>query len=725
MASWKSADYRRIKRLIVHECWLFIIFVAIGFVAAAAEAVAIAPDKPHIILIMFDDLDYYDVGAYGSPDIKTQNIDQVARSGMRFERFYSSGPVCSPTRVAMLTGQHPATLGVLRAISNNSVRGIPSTVPTLPALLQRSGYHTVHLGKWHVGTNAPAYVPTSKGFDRSFRYDGRGYLNPSLVVDDQREESYRGRHLTSVLTDLAIAELRDSLDADPNRPVFLNLWHFAPHNPVQLPADFDNRETGYCLEGGSGCDRRRARFAALVTHADREIGRLLDAIDEFGIAERTLLIITSDNGGIRATHKPSILPGRPIAGYKGSMFEGAIRVPLVARWPGRIAPGTQSSAVVSSVDFVPTLLDIAGVSDEGLQLSGRSFREVLEGGMVPLSKTSLIWENKPGNEGTLDFSGATNSFAVRAGSWKLIHVPARRAGQTPRRSLYNVDSDPRERRDLLAWKPVASVDGAEALGYRLGPIALYRAGVSDPSNQYAVLVDQLEATYWRWRRDTGVIPYQLGEHVVTRGAAGILELAGKSITASFDERLNFSEGDGSLLVAVRPSIDSLDKGTIAECPGSWRLFLDNRHVVVEIEGDPAFKRVDGGAGQVRLQSQAIDADQWHHLAMTVYGFRNDTSVVRLYLNGRAVAESGPGNTIAAVQPGRDADNPHILLGNDDDERTPFAGQMTRPTLYVRSLYASEIMAHYAEWSANRIARTERRPSKSRSLLAVRRERLTR
>ena len=676
---------------------LLLLLLALALPAAAAS-------RPHIVLIVLDDLDYYDVGAYGSPDIQTPTLDALAASGMRFEHHYSSGPVCSPTRVALLTGRHPSSFGVLRAIPDESSRGIPASVPTMPQILRDQGYRTIHVGKWHVGASRPEYQPPAKGFDRSFRFEGGGYLSPRLVIDEERVETLgNGTHLSALLTDISLQELQASLDADPERPVFLNLWHFAPHEPVEVPADFDNSQTRYCLDGGGDCDAERGRFAALVTDADRQIARLLQGLQELGIADDTLVIVASDNGGTGGNHQPQTLPGRPLRGTKGSVFDGGIRVPMIARWPGQIPEGVVSQALVTSVDFLPTLAEAAGASVASLALDGESFLPLLRGGATPSRNDPLIWENKPTNDGELDFSRISNTFAVRSGPWKLIYTPARGGPSAADQwLLFNLDDDPGERQDLLARKPVASIDGFGLLSLRFPPLAIYREGEVNPEDTYRVLASNLEASYWAWRQELASIPLRSEGPgpLAASGAPAPVSLDGSPRRLDSDERLDFNDGDFSLLTAMRPQVQSLADSTLAERPGSWRLGFEDARLALELAAQPP--TAGGSAGSMpatRLYTPALEANRWYHVAFTVYGFRDAASVARLYLDGRVVAESGADGGLAAVQPGTTAAEPHLLLGNDASGASPFRGQVAPPRAYARSLYASEVMADYAAWVA--------------------------
>ncbi len=659
--------------------------------ASETAAAAASPQRPHIVFVLLDDLDTADVGVYASSDIRTPSIDALARSGLRFDRYYAGAPVCSPTRVALLTGVHPASMGFLRAVLPTSLRGIASTIPTLAQVLQSSGYRTVHLGKWHVGSGREVYLPTRKGFERSYRFEGRGYFDQSLIVDDAAEQPIpTDVHLTTALTDLAIEELRSSIASDPARPVFINLWHFAPHEPIEPPRNFDNSETGYCLDATAGCDISRGEYAALVTHVDQELGRLMDALDALGIADNTLVIVASDNGGTPGNHARRTIPERTLSGYKGTMSEGAIRVPMVVRWPGTVAPNSNTTATVTSVDLLPTLAAIAGATlDAGTQLDGRSFLDVLQGQARVDSDDALIWENKPANNAALDFTRITNTFAVRKGPWKLLYHPAMNPLASDRRELFNVATDPGERHNLLAAKPYFSFGPYGRWDLRIPQVSIYRGGDADPAETYRVIANDLEHEYWQWRFSRGEIPY------VTASARD----ARSPATLNFDERLDFNDGDFTFLTGVDVATGAPETatGVIAERPGSWRLSLQEGRVHLHVRGAHSVGVKVDVADEAQLSSTTRLKPGAHHVAFTAYGFRDAATVLHLFIDGVAVASSGGGNTIAAAAGGTTEAPYTLVIGNDAEANEPFPGEVELPKAYTRSFYAAEVMGAYARW----------------------------
>lgn len=384
--------------------------------------------RPNIVFVLLDDLDWADVGAYGSTDVSTPTIDSLAEQGVLFTRFDSSGAVCTPARYALLSGQYPSRFGAKKRMLRGSIRGIPADVRLLPDVLRGAGYHTMHVGKWHVGHNRPEFLPTQRGFDQSVRrIEQTRYTAYDLSIDDGDPVEFNGPHLTEALTDFAIEMVR----AAP-QPFFLNLWYLAPHAPLEVPLDYDNSKTQYDL------DSPRGKLAALVTNADRQIARLLAVLPL-----NTVVIVASDNGGARQTHED--LPGRLLRGVKRDVFEGGIRVPLIVRWPGVVRRGTVNHTLTAGVDILPTLAEIAGAPPpDG---DGRSFLGALRGNHSLGRATPLFWES-PCGESRFACGGDPffNVFAVRRGSYKYVH-----AGGVD--YLFNLDLDLGESVNLADRRP--------------------------------------------------------------------------------------------------------------------------------------------------------------------------------------------------------------------------------------------------------------------------------
>jgi arylsulfatase A-like enzyme len=336
-----------------------LMIVALLLASKPVLAEAPAPDAPpNMIVILVDDLGYGDLSSYGARDLRTPHIDRLVERGMRFDNFYANCPVCSPTRASLLTGRYPdlaGVPGVIRTHLANSWGALDPRAVLLPALLKRAGYHATAIGKWHLGLAAPDR-PRARGFD-SFRgflgdmmddYNHHRRHGFNYMVDNGREIDPPG-HATDLFTDWSVEAVRERTRSE--RPYFLYLAYNAPHTPIQPPAAWlekvRTRETGI--------SEKRARLAAFIEHLDSGIGRVMQAVAESPGHDNTLVIFTSDNGGqvnVGANNGP-------LRGGKQEMFEGGIRVPFCAVWPGRIAPGTRSERVALTMDLYPTLCDLS------------------------------------------------------------------------------------------------------------------------------------------------------------------------------------------------------------------------------------------------------------------------------------------------------------------------------------------------------------------------------
>ena len=351
---------------------------------------------------------------------------------------YSSSAVCSPTRVALITGRYPGRLraGLEEPIARpNEQVGLPPTHPTLPALLRSHGYRTALVGKWHMGW-PPHFGPLRSGYDRFYGIipgaadyfthggmDGAAPAGSGLMEGDDYVR--RGGYLTELLADRACAELRDAAAAA--QPLFLSLHFTAPHWPWQGPGDadvdFELRDL-FHRDGGT-----LEKYAEMVTAMDSAVGRVLDEIRTLGLEHDTILVFTSDNGGERFSDN------WPLRGEKADLLEGGIRVPQLVRWPGRIAAGSRSAQVMASMDWLPTLAAAAGVSpDPAAPPDGEDLLPVLTGA-EPARERTIFWRFK--NRG---------QAAVRSGNWKYLR-------QRDQESLFDLAGDPRERANLKDRHP--------------------------------------------------------------------------------------------------------------------------------------------------------------------------------------------------------------------------------------------------------------------------------
>jgi arylsulfatase A-like enzyme len=427
--------------------------------------------KPNFVLILIDDLGWMDLGCYGSGFYETPHLDRLAAEGMRFTDAYAACPVCSPTRASMLTGKYPATVQVTNYIAGQA-RGrllsapylhyLPLEEKTLAAALKDGGYSTWHVGKWHLGDEP--YWPQHHGFDVNVggwkagmpRSYWSPYQNPML------KDGPEGEYLTDRLTDEAIRLIQGS----DGKPFFLNLWYYTVHIPIQgKPAHVQkyqakaaalglDRKDPFELGEHFPCEHKaeqrvvRRRFqsdpgyAAMIQSLDENVGRLLAALADTGVADNTVVVFTSDNGGL-ATAEGSPTCNAPLAEGKGWMYEGGTREPLIVKWPGVTAPDSFCDVPVTSPDFYPTLLEMAGLGPIPSQhTDGASIVPLLKAAGRP-QREAIFWHYPHYSN-----QGGRPGCSVRAGDYKLIEFFEDRHLE-----LYDLRRDVSEEHDLSEAKP--------------------------------------------------------------------------------------------------------------------------------------------------------------------------------------------------------------------------------------------------------------------------------
>ncbi|GAB3911966.1 sulfatase [Larkinella knui] len=425
-----------------------LLLAVLGYASVNAQNQKTA--RPNIILIVADDLGWKDVGFMGSTYYETPNLDRLAAQGMTFTTAYTAAANCAPSRACLFSGQQSPRHGIYTVA--NADRGdartrklipvknretLPDSVYTLAEALRDAGYRTASIGKWHLGPS-----PLSQGFTYSLAGDHRGqnkhvspYGIPSLP------DGPPGEYLTDRLT----REALNFLDRKANSPFFLYLPYYAVHTPLQAPESLVAKYERKPKSPGQD----QATYAAMIESLDTNIGLILKKLDALGLADQTIVVFTSDNGGIRATSRQD-----PLRAGKGSYYEGGVRVPLVVRWPGTVAAGTVCATPVSNLDFYPTFLDILKRPKPGQPLDGISILPLLKGETV--AERPLFWHfpiyleaYNPKLDGGRDPLFRTRpGSTVRLGDWKL-HEYFEDNGL----ELYNLQTDPGEQRNVASANP--------------------------------------------------------------------------------------------------------------------------------------------------------------------------------------------------------------------------------------------------------------------------------
>jgi arylsulfatase A-like enzyme len=444
------------------------------------SAIASAEERPpNIILILVDDLGWMDLSCQGSDFYRTPNIDRLASEGMRFTDGYAACAVCSPTRAAVQTGRHPHRLGVTDWIRSRFQRGnlgTPDANPTeyvggpkrkllcppnpfwmeheeitIAEALREQNYRTAYIGKWHLGD--PDWFPERQGFLEN--RGGCDYGQPPSYFDPfnqpkgrhetLREGIYKlpGRDPGEYLTRREAGEAVELIGKWRDEPFFIQLAHYAVHTPIQAIA-----EVAATYEK-PGATQKNAKYAAMVESVDESTGKLLAALEEHGIDDRTVILFTSDNGGLDNKNNPT--DNAPLRSGKGYAYEGGIRVPFLVRWPGKIPSGKVSDAPVTSVDLFPTFLEMAGVGlPDDRAIDGISLVEHLEsGGEKGLERDELLWHFP-------HYRHAPGPYSIlRKGDWKLIKF------WEGIHELYDLGKDPSESANLAGEMPdkVKELDG--------------------------------------------------------------------------------------------------------------------------------------------------------------------------------------------------------------------------------------------------------------------------
>jgi len=433
-----------------------VMLITISIAAGGPARGAAGPEKPNIVFFLIDDLGWADLGCYGSGYHETPRIDQLSRQGMRFTDAYAACCACSPTRASILTGKYPARLQLTDWIPGQTRPNRKLVIPdwrkylpreevTVADVLRAAGYATAAVGKWHLG--GERYFPEHQGFDLNVGGSNAGAPRSYFHPYGNRPSlpgGQPGEYLTDRLTDEAVR----FMEAESHRPFFLYLSHYAVHTPIQAKkekvARFGDKEPS----GG----QQSPVYAAMLESVDQSVGRVLDTLDRLGLADRTVVFLFSDNGGLL---RPTATSNAPLRSGKGFPYEGGVRVPLVVRWPGVVTAESVCRRVVTSTDLYPTLLEIANLEGDAKHnqaVDGVSLLPVLKQSGAP-ARDAVFWHYPHYNP-----IGGYPYGAVRQGPWKLIEFY-----EDMHVELYNLADDLGESNDLADAMP----ERAAALRKRL------------------------------------------------------------------------------------------------------------------------------------------------------------------------------------------------------------------------------------------------------------------
>lgn len=434
-----------------------------------AEDLAEKQRKPNIVLILADDLGWADLSCYGADLHETPHLDQLARESVRFTNAYAASSVCTPTRAALMTGKHPARLGMTiwaeaaeappkpgKLIPPKAEHNLPLAETTLAEHLRGAGYSTALVGKWHLGD--ALHYPETQGFDVNiggtlwgapqtffYPYRGQGLYGGEYRYVPHLEFGHAGEYLTDRLTDEALRVI----DHAGNRPFFLYLAHHAPHTPIEAP-EAEVRQ--FAAKLSDGLHHRNAAYAAMVHNLDHNVGRVLERLQTRGLADNTIVIFTSDNGGyVGREKKQQVTDNYPLRSGKGALYEGGIRVPLIIRMPH--GPAAECGEPVRTEDLFFTLLAAAGVRpDPQVPADGVDLTELLKKPDGHLDRQALYFHYPH------YYHTTSPASAMRAGPWKLVEF-----FEDGHRELYNLADDLGEQHNLADAQPERAREMAEKL----------------------------------------------------------------------------------------------------------------------------------------------------------------------------------------------------------------------------------------------------------------------
>lgn len=419
-----------------------------------------AQEKPNVVFILADDLGWRDLSCYGSSFYQTPNVDALAKDGVCFTDAYSACTVSSPTRASLLTGKYPAKLHITDWIEGHKMPNAKLKVPdwtmylpleetTLAEVFKSNGYATAHIGKWHLGED-PKYWPENQGFDINIG----GWRTGQPSVDKKKGyNGYFSPYGNPRLTDGPVGEYLEErlaneacnfIRQNQSKPFFLNFWLYNVHTPLQAKQDKIEK---YLALVDSTKLQKNPTYAAMVEHADDAVGKVIAQLKALGLYENTIVIFTSDNGGLINNGKLKVTNNAPLRLGKGERYEGGVRVPLIIKTANQVVPNRINNTPVISIDFMPTLIDLAKLKVDKKILKGIDgvdIKPLLITENGKLKRKSIFWHYPHYHT-----EGATPYSAVRSGDWKLIHTI-----ETNSYELFNLKTDISETKNLIGSEPV-------------------------------------------------------------------------------------------------------------------------------------------------------------------------------------------------------------------------------------------------------------------------------
>lgn len=461
---------------ILRELVLIIYLVSLFCLASPAQS------PPNIIFILADDLGYGDVGCFGQTKIKTPNIDKLAKEGIRFTHHYSGSPVCAPSRCVLLTGKHTGHSFIRdnREVKPEGQFPIPENTVTLPKILKKGGYTTAVVGKWGLGGPGSSGDPLKQGFDYFFGYNCQRHAhnyyptylrentnkvmldNPEFSpyqklppdADPNNPQSYKQYIGKIYSADLIAEKAREFVLKNKERPFFLYWATTVPHLALQVPEDslseYSSKWDDPPYTGTNGYLPHftpRSAYAAMITRMDKEIGKMLEILKENKLEDNTIIIFTSDNGPLwdryGGTDSEFFNSAGGLRGFKGTVYEGGLRVPMIVRWKNHIKPGAISTRTTGFEDWLPTILELVGLTNHcPRDIDGISFAPTLLGKTQP--ERSFLYREFPGRGG---------QQAVWVGEWKLVKTGLMKLNSNPKVELFNINTDRSETVNLAEKFP--------------------------------------------------------------------------------------------------------------------------------------------------------------------------------------------------------------------------------------------------------------------------------